>query len=331
MVRSARWFTADGKTVQYEWDEDAGMRSLERAVQWVATHDGSHDGLIRGILSPSQVDTCTAELITLALHHARRLDVPITMHVSQSVNEFHEMVRRHGCSPIEWLDRNGLLVPELILGHAIIVAGSSWAQYAGNDIDLMARSGCTVAHSPWVFARRGIALESFSGYCAAGINMSLGTDSAPQSMIESMRLAATIGKITDRQAESPRAADVFSAATLGGASALGRSDLGRISAGAKADLVVWRTNSLSMAPLRDPVRNIVFSAQPSDVDRVMINGRWVLVDGCVCEGPSIESASRNLQAAGERMWPNMAAVDWAGRGVDELSPQTFEPWSGLND
>lgn len=66
----------------------------------------------------------------------------MTLHVSQSVNEFHEMIRRHGCSPIEWLRDIGFLAPDVILGHAIMLAGGSWTQYAGDDIGVMAGSGC---------------------------------------------------------------------------------------------------------------------------------------------------------------------------------------------
>ena len=192
----------------------------------------------------------------------------------------------------------------------------------------MAASGCAVAHAPWVFARRGIAMESFARYLKAGINMSLGTDTAPQSMIEAMRWAAVVGKIVDRQTEVATAADVFSAATLGGAQALGRDDLGRIAVGAKADRVLWEGESLWMAPLRDPVRNIVYNAQAADVDTVIVNGRVVLRAGAIPDAPDMKSMARRLQSAGERTWANMGQGDWDGRGADALSPQTFAPWDG---
>lgn len=326
MYRSARWYTDDGRNVKYEWDAEAGEAAFERAVAWIEKNDGTHDGLVKGILSPAQVDTCTQALLLRTRDAGSRMNVPVTLHVSQSVNEFHEMVRRHGCSPIEWLRDIEFLAPQVILGHAIIVAGSSWAQYAGDDIGVMADAGCSVAHAPWVFARRGIALESFPRYLQAGINMTLGTDTAPQSMIEAMRYAAVLGKIGARQTEVATAAEVFNAATLGGAQALGREDLGRIAVGAKADLVLWEGESLSMSPLRDPVKNIVFSAQTADVRTVFVNGRKVLEDGAPVNGPDAKSLARAVQQAGERMWPKMGAGDWAGRGADRLSPPSFAPW-----
>src|SRR5258705_1172225 len=104
----------------------------------------------------------------------------------------------------------------------------------------MADAGWSVAHAVWVFARRGVAMESFARYRAAGVNLSLGTDTNPQSVIEAMRWAAVCSKIVERNTEATIAAHAFDAATLGGARALGRDDLGRIAQGAKADLVLWR-------------------------------------------------------------------------------------------
>jgi cytosine/adenosine deaminase-related metal-dependent hydrolase len=213
-----------------------------------------------------------------------------------------------------------------ILGHAIVVGGSSWTNYPSGDVGIMAESGCSVAHAVWVFARRGVLMESFALYKAAGVNLSLGTDTNPQSVIEAMRWAAVCSKVVERNTEATTAADVFDAATLGGARALGRDDLGRIAPGVRADLVLWKGRSWGMTPLRDPVKNIVYNATAEDVDRVWVNGRLVVDGGGVLaadEGAILGA----LQAAGDRMWPRMGAHDWAGRGADLLSPQTYQEWS----
>lgn len=324
-VRDGRWFTDNGRTVKYAWDEEAGRASLRRAVEFIERHDGSHGGLIKGFLSPLQVDTCTEGLLRAVRHEADRLRVPVQIHVSQSVNEFQEMVARHGQTPIEWLESIGFLGPDVILGHAIIIGGGSWANYQADDLGIIARSGASVAHSVWVFARRGIALESFSRYLAAGVNMALGTDTAPQSMLEAQKFTAVVSKIVDRQTEVATAADVFNAATLGGARAIGRDDLGRIAPGAKADLLFFDAGSLWLTPLRDPVKNIVYSAQAQDIADVMVNGTIVVRDRRVLGLDEREVCAR-LQAGGERMWPAMAKGHWAGKDADALSPQSFPMW-----
>jgi cytosine/adenosine deaminase-related metal-dependent hydrolase len=323
--RSARWYTGDGKTVKYAWDEEAGLRGLERAVRFIEEHEGAQNGRIKGFLSPLQVDTCTADLLRQSRNTAVSMGVPLALHTSQSVNEFLEMTQRHGLTPIEWLREIGFLGPEVILGHAIIVAPGTWSNWSGDDVGILADSGTNVAHCVWVFARRGMAMESFARYLARGVNMTLGTDTCPQSMIEGLRYTAVVSKLVDRQTEVATAAEVFNAATLGGAKALGRDDLGRIAPGAKADLLLWKGDSLFMTPLRDPIRNLVYSAAAEDLDTVLIDGE-VRMRGREIPGVDLAALTRDLQAAGERMWANVAKGDWADRSIDELAPQTFPAW-----
>ena len=325
--RSGRWLTRDGKRVDYEWDEEAGEQGFKAAVDFIERIDGQANGRIRGFLSPAQVDTCTAELLLKSREASDSMGVPLALHVSQSVFEFDEMTRRHGMTPVEWLDSIGFLSEWNILGHVIIIAGGSWAQYAGDDLALLADSGASVAHCVWVFARRGIAMESFPEYLRRGVNMTLGTDTNPQSMIESLRWTAVIGKIVDRQTETVTGLDVFNAATINAARMLHRDDLGRLAPGAKADLLFWDSGALFMSPLRDPIKNLVYNATPDDLREVMIDGNWVVRNGEVLNVDERE-VSRNLQFAGERMWAEMGDGDWANRGVDDLSPQLLKPFEG---
>jgi len=325
MYRDGRWYTPDGRQVCYDWDEAAGRNGFRQAVEFIETHNGTYNDRIRGFLSPSQVDTCTTALLQDTHALAEQLNVPMQIHVSQSVNEFQAMLQRHGKTPLAWLRDIGVLSPRVLLGHAMIIGGTSWSNYPAGDLAIMADAGCSVAHAPWVFARRGIAMESFQRYLDAGITMTLGTDTSPQNIIQAMRWAAVISKIVDRNTEAATAREVFNAATLGGAKALGRDDLGRIAAGAKADLLVFDSATLNMSPMRDPVKNLVYYAEMEDLQTVIIDGETVLENGQV-RTVNQQDVVRRLQAAGERVWPKMAENDWAGRNVDQLSPLTFPAW-----
>jgi cytosine/adenosine deaminase-related metal-dependent hydrolase len=323
--RSGRWLTPDGRRVRWEWDEDGGREGLRQALAFHDRFDGAHGGLVRCCLAPAQADTCTPELLRQAKRAADERGCPITLHASQSVIEFNELLARHGKTPVAWLAELGFLGPRTVLGHAIIVGGSSWTNYPAGDLRIMGDAGCSVAHAVWVFARRGVAMESFARYREAGVNLSLGTDTNPQSVIEAMRWAAVMSKTIERSAQATTAAHVFDAATLGGARALGRDDLGRIAPGARADLVLWKGRSFGMTPLRDPVKNLVYNASAEDVDRVYVGGRLVVDGGRVLaadEGALLGA----LQAAGERMWPRMREFDRAGRSADVLAPQTYPEW-----
>jgi cytosine/adenosine deaminase-related metal-dependent hydrolase len=320
--KSGRWITHDGKRMSYEWFEEKGKRDFAAATRFVEEIRGRASGRINGFLSPMQVDTCTADLLKESRAAADDLEVPIALHVSQSVFEFDEMTQRHGLTPVEWLESIDFLTDRCILGHVIMPAGHSWVQFQGDDLGILARHDASVAHCAWVFIRRGIVMESFADYLKTGINMCLGTDTAPQSMIEALRWSAVAGKITSRDPQKSTAKDVFNAATVNGARMLKRDDLGRIAPGAKADLLFWRTDSMFMTPLRDPIKNLVYSATPEDLADVVIDGAWVQRDGVV-QTVDQERVTAELQIAAERMWSKIGPGVWIERTADEWAPPTF--------
>ena len=322
MYRSGRWFTPDGRRVEYAWDDDDGRSGFEAGVRFVERLRGRSEGRVQGLLAPAQVDTCSEALLRDSRAASDDLEVPLSLHASQGVWEFHEMTRRHGRTPVEWLSDLGFLGPRTILGHAVFVAGNSWVNFAGDDLGLLAHSGTSVSYNAWCFIRRGLVMESFPDYVAAGVNMCLGTDTAPQSMIESLRWTAIAGKVAARRTDVSTARDVFDAATVNAADALGRPDLGRIAPGAKADLLFWRTDGFTMTPVRDPIRNIVYYAQPGDLAEVVVDGRTLVEDGVVL-GADLAEVTRGVQRAGERVWSRWSSGDWAGRTLDEVAPQTY--------
>ena len=327
MYRSGRWFTPDGKRVDYAWDADDGRPGFEAGVRFVERLRGRADGRVQGLLAPAQVDTCSEALLRDSRAASDDLEVPLSLHASQGVWEFQEMTRRHGRTPVEWLSDIGFLGPRTLLGHAIFVTGNSWVNFAGDDLGLLARSGTSVSYNAWCFIRRGIVMESFPDYVAEGVNMCLGTDTAPQSMIESLRWTAIAGKVAARRTEVSTARDVFDAATVNAAAALGRPDLGRIAPGAKADLLFWRADGFTMAPVRDPIRNIVYYAQPGDLAEVVVDGRTLVEDGEVL-GADVGALTRGVQRAGERVWSRWSSGDWAGRTLDQVAPQTYAEYDG---
>jgi cytosine/adenosine deaminase-related metal-dependent hydrolase len=312
--------------VDYAWDADDGRRGFEAATRFVQQLQGRAGGRVQGFLAPAQVDTCSETLLRDSRAAADDLGVPISLHASQGVWEFQEMTRRHGRTPVEWLSDIGFLGPHTVLGHAIFISGNSWVNFAGDDLGLLAASGTSVSYNAWCFIRRGLLMESFPAYVDAGVNMCLGTDTAPQSMIESLRWTAVAGKVAARRSDVSTARQVFDAATVNAADLLGRPDLGRIAPGAKADLLFWRADGFTMTPVRDPIRNLVYYAQPSDLADVLVDGRPVVKDGVVL-GADVETATRRVQEAGERMWNRWPAGDWAGRSLDEVAPQTYDSWA----
>ena len=323
MYRSARWYTPNGREVRYEWNEPAGQAGFERALRIIDRACQHPSGRLSGMLYPAQVDTCSEALLRDSAAAARERLLPLQIHAAQSVVEFHEIMRRHGQTPIEWLGTLGVLGPNAIIGHAIFLDHHSWLHWpTRDDLARLAATGTNVAHCPTVFSRRGITLEHFGAYHAARVNLGIGTDTFPHNLIEEMRAAAIFARVAAERAHAVTTADIFTAATIGGVSALGRDDLGRLAPGAKADLVIVDAEHPAMRPLYDPIRSLVYSAAERAVRHVFVDGRQVVKDGKALAFDYADAVAR-LEAAQRRAIERVPSLDWGKRSAIEIMPPTF--------
>lgn len=323
MYRQARWRVPTGSCLEYVWDEAKGRRDFEAALTLADAARAHPCGRLDGIVAPAQVDTCTAELLQDSLAAARDRGMRLTIHCAQSVVEFQEMTRRLGMTPVQWLDSIGLLGPEVILGHAMFLDHHSWVRWGTRrDVELIAASGASVAHCPVVFSRYGHMMESVGDYVRAGVNLALGCDTEPHNMLEEMRLALTLGRISSRNVRSVELSDMFMAATVGGARALGREDIGRLSVGAKADLVLVDLDCPAMMPVRDPLRSLVFTAADRAVRHVFVDGQQVLEDGCPTMF-DLKQVGRVAEQVQAKIIDNVPHTDTFKRTADQISPMTL--------
>ena len=317
---SASWYMEDDHELHYRWDEARGRAGFEVALRLIDRAIQHECGRLSGVVSPMQIDTCTEDLLRDSRAAARERRLPFTVHVSQSVTEVREMIRRHGKTPIQLANEIGILGPGAVLGHALFLDTHSWVRWwTKEDLAILGGTGTAVAHCPTPFARYGHVLEHFGDYVQAGVTMGVGTDCAPHNLIEEMRKAAVLARIGGRDIRAASAADLFHAATIGGASALLRDDLGRIAPGAKADLVLVDLACPQMQPARDPLRSLVYHAADRAVGDVFIDGRQVVADGRVTTLDQAAAGAR-LRAAQERMEAQTPARDYRGRSAGEIAP-----------
>jgi 5-methylthioadenosine/S-adenosylhomocysteine deaminase len=317
---SARWHLENNWQLKYLWDEPAGRRGLDAALELINAAQADPSGRLSGIVSPAQIDTCTVELLRDSHDAARAKHLALTIHCAQSVNEFNEMTNRHGITPVQWADRIGILGRNTILGHAIFIDEHSWLHWhTSQDLGILAGTGTSVAHCPSPFARYGQTLEDFGRYRTAGVNLGMGTDVAPHNLIEEMRLAATLARVAAEDITATSLTDIFHAATVGGAQALGRSDIGRLEPGAKADMVLVDLKNPWMMPARDPLRSLIYTAADRAVQRVFIDGRLVVDRGKVLTLDH-SAALEALTEAQARMIAAVPQFDWAKRNADQLTP-----------
>jgi cytosine/adenosine deaminase-related metal-dependent hydrolase len=307
----------------YEEREDKGRPGLKRAVEFIRQFHGAHNGRVQGILNPAQAETCEPSLLRESVAAANELDVPIHIHAGGNLREFLQILDTYRKPVVEYLAETGILGPRTTIGHMAITGGHSRVDYPrGNELKLLAQSGATVGHCPHKCAKMAFALESFDQYLTAGVRIGLGTDSYPLDIVAEMRYASLISRLIDKNASGARPADVFNAATIGGANALGRDDLGKIAPGAKADLVIINLRSTRYGPARDPINALVEYGSGADVETVICDGEVVVDNG---RSTRIDDAELFAQAetGATRAWDNWAARDWHGRSVEQIIPPAF--------
>lgn len=324
MYRSASWGTPNGHVVEYAWDERAGEAAMQAAMDVIDRANADPSGRLSGMVAPSQIDTCTAELIRDSHAEAKRRGIKMQIHAAQSVVEFHEITRRHGRTPIEWLESLGVLDDQTIIGHGIFLNDHPWLHWPhGRDFDRLAASGAAVAHCPTVFQRRGIGMHSFGRYVRGGIPMGIGTDTYPHNTIEEMRHALINSRLMSGDVYDLRTSDVFDAATTGGAQMLGFADTGRLAVGAKADLFIADVTHPAMRPLRDPLRSLIYVAGERPITDVFVEGRQVVKGGKVT-GFDLDEALDRLEAAQRQAEAEFPGKDYRGRNHIEASPLAYE-------
>lgn len=281
---------ADGRVV-YRGDD--GAQDLAR---WNALYEqwqGAADGRITLAMSPHATDTCGPDLLRACAARARDLGVPITTHLSQSESENRTIAARYdGRTPAEYLDWLGLLAPDLFAAHCITTSD--------DDLRLMAARSATILNCPRVFARTGT-VASFARFQEAGVRTVIGTDGYNMDLLGELNAASMISKIATGRAEAAPSSALIAAVTSVPAAALGRSDLGRLAPGARADITVVDMTHPHLQPLADPRRGLVALANRDSIDLVLVDGTVRVEEGRAvgCDEAPIIAAGT---AAIRRIW-----------------------------
>jgi 5-methylthioadenosine/S-adenosylhomocysteine deaminase len=310
--------------LEYDWDAERGSKGLKAAVDFAKKFNGACNGRVMPMLFPGHVDSCTPALLEDTQKAAREIGVRIQIHATINLFEFHTVMRRERCTPIELLKKIGFLNHEVSLSHCIFISGHSWLSYPyGDDLKIIADSGASVAYSPLKYLKLGIVMESFDKYRKAGINMGIGTDTFPKDILSDMRYAALASRVADKSFLSGHPRDVFNAITLGGAQMLGRSDLGRLQKGAKADITIVNLRNVAFGAVRDPIRSLMETAVSRDVRSVIVDGETLVDNGKYLRVDEDELLDK-VQAKGEQIWGSVPNWHWTRRGIDEVVPPSFK-------
>jgi 5-methylthioadenosine/S-adenosylhomocysteine deaminase len=229
------------------------------------------------LATPSAPQRCTEEFLLQVRDLADRHALPLITHVQETRLQVVTGQVLYGCSMVEYLHRIGFLKPGTSLIHGV------WL--TPDDIGRLADSGASVQHNPQSNLKLGSGIAPIAALLAAGVNVSLGTDGCGSiehtSMLKSMQSMALLHKLRgDDYQHWVGADDAFRAATAGGAKALGLQDMiGAIAPGLRADLSLWRTDTIPFTPLNDALRQLVFNEGGASLHSVFVDGEPVLAGG----------------------------------------------------
>jgi cytosine/adenosine deaminase-related metal-dependent hydrolase len=305
--------TAPG-VLEPRFDEARGLAGLDDAVRFITTQAGRFDGLVQGMLAPDRVETCTQGLLARTMAAADDLDVPVRLHMAQGQMERDTVQRLHGTTAPQWMAGFGALNPRLIAPHATYATE--------DDLQLYADHGVTVAHCPLVFARSGAMLRSFGKLRRMGINIGMGTDTAPPDMVLNMAIGVMMARMAGDSIHDVAPDHMLDAATLGGAAALRRPDLGRLEPGVKADIAVFEMLDALMAPRIDPVRTLVLGASGRVTRAVFVDGRLSMRDGQVA-GFDMAAARSQAQVQFDKLVAKYPDRTWDHPSVEEIFPASY--------
>lgn len=261
-----------GRGLSGDAGEEGGERRLREARE---EYDRWHDEpLLTFLIAPHAPYSCTGALIQKAADLSEELGVGIHIHLSESRNEVENVKKEHGgMTPIEYMDSLGLFRRPTIAAHCVWVTD--------RDIEILAGRGVSVVTNPASNMKLGNGVAPVPKMVRAGVNVCLGTDGAAsnnaQNMFREMGLLTLIHKGVNHDALSVSAVEALKMATLHGAQALGFGDgLGEIAPGKKADLAILDLDCPEFTPLNDPVSQLTYAADGSEVETVIIEGEIVM-------------------------------------------------------
>ena len=318
---------AEGK-IRCHYDEPRGMAGLTEALAFGDEIEGRHNGRVRAMLSPDRIETCTPELLRASAAAARERNIPIRLHCCQSRLEYDLVLEQHGMSPPEWLRSLDFLSERALLPHGTYVSGSRHIDRPGRDVEIIRDSGASIVHCPLVSGRHGATLESFARYRRMGVNIGMGTDTWPPDMVLNMQAGMMLCRVTEGSTEAVRSEDYYDAATVGGADALGRPDLGRL-AKAQGRHRGLRFSHDRNGQMIDPIQTLMVSGSGRDVAQVVIDGRFVMVDGRI---PGFDAWRRNRRRCSSTAWsPATPTARGAIPGGPDLSSSYPRPARARHD
>ena len=202
---------------------------------------------------------------------ARKHNMPIHIHACETKVEVENCMKKHGCTPIEHLEKFGLLTEKTILAHCV--------HLSDNDIQIIKKHNTKIAHCPASNFKLKSGLMAFQKLINAGVLVTLGTDGSASNnslgMLEEMKVCALNAKTQANSSKAGNVNDIYKTATVNGAKAFG-IDAGVIEEGKIADFLLYDLNHYLLLPNFNLISNIIYSGQNECITDVFCDGKQIM-------------------------------------------------------
>lgn len=246
-------------------------------------------------VGPHAIYTVSGKLLRWFHDFAKANQLLVHLHLSETEQEVEDCLMQNGKRPVQYLHSLGILSPSLVLAHGV--------HFDEEEMDLLAEHGVSVVHNPAANMKLASGERFYyEEMKKRGIRIGLGTDGCSSSnnldMIETMKLAALLGKVWRRDAEAVSAPAIFDTATIGGAEILGLN-AGRIEEGCLADFSLVDLCTPALAPNHNFISNLVYAANGSCIDTLVCNGKVLM------QGKHVDGEEEIIRIASERAYDLM--------------------------
>jgi 5-methylthioadenosine/S-adenosylhomocysteine deaminase len=248
-----------------------GFRYTETLIEKWRSHP-----LVSIAVEPHSPYLCAPELLQRARQLAEKHDIRMVIHVSETQSEVNQIYEKYGCTPIQHLENLGVLAPNLLACHCVVLSD--------RDIERIRFRDVKVSHNPESNMKLASGIAPLPDLQRAGICVGLGTDGCASNnnldLFLEMDTTAKLHKVHTLDPTVVDAASVLKMCTIDGARSLGlEKTIGSLENGKRADIIVIDTNRPHLTPLYNPISHLVYAAKGSDVSHSLINGRVVLEKG----------------------------------------------------
>lgn len=256
-------------------DEEKRKNEFKENISLIKNFEGAADGRITTKFGPHSTYTCSIDLLEKVRKEADKYNVGIHIHMNETMKEIDEVeVANDNKRPFQVLDELNFLGSDVVAAHGVWLSPEEIKLIKDNDVK--------ISHNPCSNMKLASGAAPIAELLNQGICVGLGTDGASSNnnldMFDEMKFAALLQKVSTLNPKVLSANEVINMATINGANVLGlANDIGSISIGKKADLILVDTNAPNMTPDSEVLSsNLVYSANGSNVDTTICNGEILM-------------------------------------------------------